>query len=118
MISWLLTTLGLPSWVVPVALVALVAAGMGGAYVKGRMDSSANCREAALQTQVASMKRDIAMQEAADVVEKRILDKLRAENAELDKLLEQYSEELLNAQTDGCDLNDNDVDRLRRLGAI
>jgi hypothetical protein len=116
--TWILSMLGLPTWVGPAIIVALIAAGMGGAYVKGRMDSSANCREAALQVQIAGMKRDIAMQEAADLVESRILEKLRTENAELDKLLEQYSEELLNAQTDGCDLNDSDVDRLRRLGAI
>lgn len=49
MIARALALLGLPTWLFPVGLAALVASGLGAAYLKGRGDANDNCRAASLE---------------------------------------------------------------------
>lgn len=116
MFKWLLASVGLPPWTMYAIVAGLAALVVTGAYIKGRMDSSANCREASLQRTIDAMKRDVAMQQAADLAEEMLLKKLEAENKSLETELQEYVDALDNSGN--CSLDDNDVTRLRRLGSI
>lgn len=114
--TWLLRILawvGLPSWVAPLLIVGLVASALGGAYLKGRMDSSAVCRERELRAVIAAMERD---QKIASDAAKRSAETIRnlEEAAKRDdEEIAKYAEEL-KKRPDRCDITPADTDRLLR----
>lgn len=118
MLAWLkwplsLLSMALPSWVLPVSLAAGLLLGLGGAYVKGYRDASQNCREATLKAQLAILKKDIAIQEAADKQEAIALDRMTKKNFELEAKVKVYAETL--KPNAGCNLTSDDVKRLYEL---
>lgn len=108
----IITWLGLPSWVAPLAIVAIVSSGIGGAYIKGRVDSSANCREAELLARIASMERDKSISEKAAQIAQGNLKILEEEAKKQDQEIAKYEAELRN-RPDKCGLTGDDVNRLR-----
>lgn len=108
----LLAWLGLPSWVAPLAIAGLAASAIGGAYIKGRVDSSANCRERELQAQIASMERDKSMAEQAAERARNQVRRLEEAAKRDDEEIARYEEEL-RKRPDRCDLTNDDVNRLR-----
>lgn len=112
--TWLLRVLawvGLPSWVAPLLIAGLVAGALGGSYLKGRMDSAANCREKQLQAVIASMERDRKIAQDADKRSKDTIRKLEEDARKDDEEIAKYVEEL-KKRPDRCDLTPFDVDRL------
>lgn len=112
--TWLLRVLawvGLPSWVAPLLIVGIAASALGGAYIKGRMDSSANCREKELKAVIASMERDRKVAEDADKRAKDMIRKLEQDARKDDEEIAKYVEEL-KKRPDRCDLTPLDVDRM------
>ena len=104
--------MGLPSWVAPLLIVGVIAGSLGGAYFKGRMDSSAICKERELQSVIASMERDKKIAAVADQKSKEVIRKLE-EDANKDALeIAKYAEEL-KSRPDRCDLTPLDVNRMR-----
>ena len=106
-----------PPWVMPAILITLAASGLGGAYLKGRIDAAANCHEAALRTQVANLERDIAAQKAADETEAAAMAALEDERSRMEREISDYETELASRPAGGsCTLTPSDIDRLRRIG--
>jgi len=113
-VIWLLRVLawvGLPSWVAPLLIAGAVAGALGGAYIKGRMDSAASCRERELLAVVASMERDKRIAELADRYSKKAIQKLEEEARKDNEEIAKYAEEL-KRRPDRCDLTPLDVDRM------
>lgn len=108
----LLGWLGLPSWFAPLIIVAAITTGVTGAYIKGRLDSSASCREAALQAALQSMARDKKAAEQAEADAVKRAGTLAAEAAKREKEVAAYEQEL-RRRADKCDLTPDDVNRLR-----
>lgn len=98
------------------AAVALVASAVvTGAYLKGRIDANANCREKELLVKIAGLERDIAVQNEADAFEAAALIEAEAENKRLTEDIESYAEALKTRPAGGCSLGADDIDRLRRI---
>lgn len=113
---WITSLLGLalPSWVLPVSVVGVLVFSLGGAYLKGRHDANENCKAATLEAQIKILKRDIAIQAAADRQEDIARAKTEQENALLKTKVEAYAEQI---SPDGnCRLTADDVKRLREFG--
>jgi hypothetical protein len=111
---WLLRVLawvGLPSWVAPLLIAGAIAAALGGAYIKGRMDSAANCRERELAAVIASMERDRQIALEADRKAKELIKRLEEQAKKDDEEIAKYAEEL-RSRPDRCDLTPGDVNRL------
>lgn len=112
---WITSLLGLtlPSWVLPVSMVGVLVFSLGGAYLKGRHDANENCQAAALAAQIKILKRDIAIQAAADKQEDLAKVKIEAENLALKDKVEAYAKQIT---PDGnCRLTADDVKRLREF---
>lgn len=112
--TWLLklmAVVGLPSWVAPLLIIGIITGALGGAYVKGRMDASASCRERELQAVIASMERDKRISDVADQKSKEMIRKLQEQAQKDDEEIERYAEEL-KKRPDRCDLTAPDVNRL------
>lgn len=113
-LSWLLRALaflGIPPWL-PVAGLAGVLA-IGGAYVKGRMDATANCHEAELRAVIASMQRDIAANEQARSLEAAQAAELEAQRQKLEQEVADYEAALKARPAEpACTLTDDDIGRL------
>lgn len=115
--TWLLrilTWVGLPSWVAPLLIVVNITGALGGAYVKGRMDSSANCRERELLAEIAAMKRDQKITELANNNLAVYVDQLEDDAEKTDQKVAKYEEELAK-RPDRCALTPDDVNRLRDI---
>ncbi|MEN6306070.1 MAG: hypothetical protein ABFD96_25315 [Armatimonadia bacterium] len=113
--SWLrivLGWLGLPTWILPVVLLAAAASVVGAAYLKGRMDSAGNCREAQLQAELATLQRDMAALKAADQIEAMLNADLEAERQKLEKEVADYEAALAARPDSACRLTPDDVGRL------
>lgn len=111
---WLLRVLawvGLPSWVAPLLIAGAVVGALGGAYIKGRMDSAASCRERELLAVVASMERDKRIAELADQEAKKVIHKLEEEARKDNEEIAKYAEEL-RGRPDKCSLTPSDVNRV------
>lgn len=104
--------MGLPSWVAPLLIAGVIAGLLGGAYVKGRMDSAASCRERELQAVIASMERDKRIADAADQKSKEAIRRLEEEALKDEQEIAKYAEEL-KSRPDGCSLTPSDVNRMR-----
>ena len=113
MIRWLLAAVGLPAWTIYAVAALALSGALGGAYIKGRLDSSALCREAELRAEIVSLKRDISMQQAADMVEGRLMDDLARKSEEDQQRIEAYEKELASRPDARCSLTPDDVDRVR-----
>lgn len=113
-LRWLCALIGLPTWT-PMAIVAVAGIGLvGGAYLKGRMDAKANCREASLMLEINQLKRDVSLQKAAEAVEEAQRKQLEAEATRLQQEVERYVAELRARPADGrCLLTDDDIRGLR-----
>lgn len=109
-----LAFVGLPSWLAPVLIAGMIAGGMGGAYIKGRLDSASNCREAAVRAQLQAMERDraIAISISEEAVKKTA--ELAAEVNKREAEVDRYEAEL-QKRTDRCDLTPDDIKSLDRL---
>lgn len=119
MIGWLFrlaSLLGLPSWIVPAALAGIFLSALGGAYLKGRFDAAANCREAALTSEIAILRADLAAQRLAAEFEANNRKYLEAQNARNEKELAEYEQELAKRNSALCTLDPADVKRLRQIG--
>jgi outer membrane murein-binding lipoprotein Lpp len=103
---------GLPAWVAPVALAVMATSLLGGAYIKGRMDSSASCREGELRAQIATMERDRKMAEQSAERAKNQVKRLEEAAKRDDEEIARYEEEL-RKRPDRCDITNDDVNRLR-----
>lgn len=109
-----LAWLGLPSWVAPLLIVGAITGALGGAYLKGRADSSANCREKELLAQIAAMERDQKINELANNNLAAYVKELEDEAKKNAEEVAKYAEELRN-RSDRCDLTPADVNRLRNI---
>jgi hypothetical protein len=107
-----LAWLGLPTWIAPLIIAGMLAAGLSGAYIKGRMDSAANCREAALLAQIKAMERDRDAAKAAEALAQKKAADLSAEAKKREEEVTAYEVEL-KKRADRCDLTPADIDRLR-----
>lgn len=108
----MLLSLLMNRWVIG-GLVAL--AMLGGAYWKGYSTASANCHDAQLLAQIASMQRDVAAAAQAQEVERAQAAELEAQRQQLETKVNDYAE-ALNARPDAkCALTDDD---LRSLGGV
>lgn len=96
-------------------LAFLITGATGGAYIKGRIDASANCREATLKAQIAILERDAKVQRDADAVEAKAATELEALNNSLQIQLLEYENANKN-RPDRCPLSDADIERVRKLG--
>jgi hypothetical protein len=112
--GWLVTRVISPflPWILG-GLIALGTAGTMTAYFKGRADANANCREADLRAELATLKRDLAAWRAADEVENMLQRDLEAERKQLQERVSEYELELANRPDSRCVLDQRDVDRLR-----
>mgnify|MGYP000349511049 CR=1 FL=1 len=120
MIGWLLritATVGLPSWVLPAVMAGFFMSALGGAYVKGRVDASANCKEAELHQQIATLQADLAAQKLAAEFETNARRYLEEQNRKNEQELMTYETELQNRSSASCNLDAADIKRLRRIGA-
>ena len=109
-----LAWVGLPSWVAPLLIVGLITSALGGSYMKGRMDSSANCREKELLAQIAAMERDRKIADLATTNLAAYVKQLEDEAAKMDQEVAKYEEEL-KSRADRCALTPDDVNRLRNI---
>lgn len=111
---WLLALLGLPAWLAPVIFIAAGTAVLGGAYAKGRIDASANCREAELRSEIEALKRDIAVQKDADAFEDAAARESDADRARLEQEIADYEKDLAARPADArCTLDGDDIRRLQ-----
>lgn len=108
----LLAWMGLPSWVAPLFIFTLVTSAIGGAYVKGRMDSAAACREKELAGIIAAMERDRQIAVEADQKAKAEIARLEQAAKDAEEEVVRYEQELLK-RADRCALTPDDVNRLR-----
>ena len=92
-------------------IVGMIAGALGGAYFKGRMDSTASCREKELKAVIASMERDRKIALDADKRSKDTIQKLEENARKDDEEIAKYAEEL-KSRPDRCDLTPDDVDRM------
>lgn len=111
----ILAWVGLPSWVAPLFILAVITGSLGGAYIKGRLDSSANCHERELKAIIASMQRDRQAAIEADKKAKAQIKNMEQEAKRADEEIAKYEEELRN-RPDSCSLTVDDVNRLRGVG--
>lgn len=109
-----LAWVGLPSWVAPLLIIGLITSALGGSYMKGRMDSSANCREKELLAQIAAMERDRKIADLATTNLAAYVKQLEDEAAKMDQEVAKYEEEL-KSRADRCALTPDDVNRLRNI---
>lgn len=109
-----LAWVGLPSWVAPLLIIGLITGALGGSYMKGRMDSSANCREKELLAQIAAMERDRKIADLATTNLAAYVKQLEDEAAKMDQEVAKYEEEL-KSRADRCALTPDDVNRLRNI---
>lgn len=113
--KWLLgLLLGNPLYTF-MGLAFLVTGMTGGAYIKGRLDASANCREATLKAQIAILERDAKVQREADAVEAEAMADLESLNNSQQMLISEYENANKN-RPDLCPLSPADIDSLRNLG--
>jgi hypothetical protein len=92
---------------------ALAIGGAGVAYVKGYNNARLQCREAELQAELDTLKRDLAAWKAADAVEAMLEADLAAERKSLEEKVAEYELELQSRPDARCSLTDDDVRRLR-----
>ena len=85
---------GFTNWILPAVIATVGLASVGGAYIKGRLDSSANCHEATLQAKIAILNRDAAVQKAADEVAATAMADLQSMNNSMQMELSDYETEL------------------------
>lgn len=112
--GWLKLILGgvFPSWLLPVAAVTGVLFVLSGAYIKGYRDASQSCQAAALAAQIRVLKKDIAIQDAADKQETIALERMDKENSSLKAKVKTY----VDAQNEtSCVLTPDDISKLREL---
>lgn len=113
---WLRTALGwlgLPSWLLPVVLVSACLSALGAAYLKGRMDSAANCREAQLRAELAALQRDRDAAKEAERASDQMAEALAAANQKLQQEVDVYEKSLALRPDARCRLDDDDLRRLR-----
>lgn len=112
----------MPAFLIPLLLnrytigFLLIAGLVTGAYFKGRWTAEANCHEAELRAQIATMKRDLAAWKAADEVEKILQSEVEAERRDLQEKVTEYEIELALRPDTRCTLDGSDVERLRGIG--
>lgn len=109
-----LTWVGLPSWLAPVLIAGFIATGMGGAYIKGRLDSASNCREAALRAELQAKERDRAIAIAISEQAVKKTAELAAEVNKREEEVVRYEAELQKRDA-RCDLTPDDIKSLDRL---
>ncbi len=117
--GWLfgLVGLALPGWLLPVVLIASVLTALGGAYVKGRLDASSNCREAQVRAELASLKRDRDAALAAEMTSTAMNEAIKKQNAELEGGIAAYEIELSSRPPDTrCAHTPDDIRGLRNRG--
>lgn len=105
----ILLSLLLNRWVIG-GLVAL--AMLGGAYWKGYSTASANCHDAQLLAQIASMQRDVAAADQAREVERAQTAAIEAQRQQLETQVNDYAEALKARPEPGCALSPADIDAL------
>lgn len=106
--------LAVPAWLLPAVLIAAGLSTVGGAYIKGRLDASGNCRAAQLEAELAALKRDRDIAKHAEEFAGQMASELAMQNANLQKQVQDYAEELAKRPVDSrCTLDKRDVDRMR-----
>lgn len=113
---WLAALIGAPAWLPWALLAGLVSMGgiAGAAYIKGRSDANANCREAELRSEIEALKRDIAVQKDADAFEDAARRETDKRNKQLEQEVKDYEEYVKTLPADArCALTDDDVRRLQ-----
>lgn len=105
----ILLSLLLNRWVIG-GLVAL--AMLGGAYWKGYSTASANCHDAQLLEQIASMQRDVAAADQAREVERAQTAAIEAQRQQLESQVKDYEAALKSRPDPACTLSADDIDRL------
>lgn len=105
--------LAVPPWLLPVVIVGAFLASVGAAYVKGRVDSTANCREAALQAEIAALERDRDAARSAEAESDDMASALAAANEKLQQEVDAYAKDLELRPDSRCALTPDDIRRLR-----
>lgn len=111
--KWIPSLLGmaLPSWVLPVSAVAGTLFVLGAAYLKGHHDAAVGCQAESLRAELRILKKDIAIQAAADKQESIAMERLDTENLTLKGKVKSYVDGL----TTKCVYAPGDLERLREL---
>lgn len=108
--------LALPAWLLPAVLIAAGLSTVGGAYIKGRLDASTNCKAAQLAAELASVRRDLEIAKHAEAFSGQMAREIAIQNANLQKQVQDYEVEIASRPLDsGCRLNGRDIDRLNRM---
>lgn len=112
--GWLVSRIIQPflPWIMG-GLVALSLSGAVFAYLKGRADATAKCREAELRAELVALKRDIEAWKAANYMDRLLQDELEKERRQLEKKVSEYETELAKRPDNRCLLDQRDVDSLR-----
>lgn len=110
-LSWF--GLALPPWLLPAVIAGAFLAAVGTAYVKGRVDSSANCRAAALEAEIATLKRDRDAALAAEAESDDMAAALATANEKLQQEVDAYAKDLELRPDSRCALTPDDLRRLR-----
>lgn len=118
MIGWVLRIFGMfgiPSWVLPAVVAGFFMSALGAAYVKGRIDASANCHEAELQGRIATLEADLAAQRIAAEFEANQRRYLETQKQKAEQEIADYEKDLQSRSRAVCNLDAADVKRLRRI---
>jgi len=105
--------LALPSWLLPAVIAGAIIASLGAAYVKGRSDAAANCREAALAAEIAILKRDRDIARSAEAESDSMAAALAAANQKLQDEVDAYARDLALRPDSRCVLTPDDLKRVR-----
>lgn len=109
----ILAFFGLPTWVLPVAMMALASGVVGGAYVKGRLDANAKCNARSLQLKIDILERDALVQKRASKFEEDATADIATETERLERERADYAKLLPKKPACAFDAGDIDADTRR-----
>lgn len=97
------------------AVVAMAAMLFGTGYYKGHSNAASACREKELRAEIAAMKYDVAVQNAADENEAKLNSQIAANAAARETELQAYVDELRSQKDCRRSLDGADIERLRKI---
>jgi hypothetical protein len=95
----------------PIGLLLLVGA-YGTGYFKGKWAAERACDRASLLAEIAKLEQEKATEAAAEAEEDKAKTELETENADLEKRVSDYADELAK-RPDRCAVNDSDLERMQ-----
>lgn len=103
---WTLLKFGIPG------VLILVIGAYGYGYFSGKHKAELACETASLRAEIAKLEQEKSTQAAADAAEAIAMTELQTENADLEKRVSDYADELAK-RPDRCAVTDDDLTRMR-----